>query len=131
MTDLTKREQGTLASIALEGLTRKYHKANPGLTKAQAYTAVYEAPENINLRAAERNSFYEGAGINKEYIEPIAKSSPAEEGYAFAYAMKLAKAAHDRDPSKSVAKHFTKLWEDPRIGEILRRHDRSERRLPE
>jgi hypothetical protein len=132
MTTLSKKQQAALASIALEGLVRKYRKEQPHLTAAQAFTKVYEDPANSVLRRAERNASYQAIGFDKELSVPVHESSAAESGAAYAFCMKAAERMHAIDPSKTVAGHFTKIFAaNDGVGLELRKSDRRERRLPE
>src|ERR1700730_5032404 len=61
-------------------------------------------PSDVNLRRIERNSFYKSIDYNCCYEAPIAKSiAPEESGAAYQTVMKMAEAAHKKDPSKTVA----------------------------
>ena len=64
-------------------------------------------PSDVNLRRIERNSFYKSIDYNCCYEAPIAKSiAPEESGAAYQTVMKMAEAAHKKDPSKTVAQHI-------------------------
>jgi hypothetical protein len=130
MTTLTQRAQGMIAQIALDGLARQIRKSEPHLTKEQAFVKAYTDPKNAPLRRAERNASYQDIGFDKELSVPVRESSPAESGAAYSFAMKAAERLHKIDPSKSISQHFVKIWEHEQAGEVLRKSDRRERRLP-
>jgi hypothetical protein len=102
-------------------------KREPHLTKEQAFAKVYTDPANVDLRRAERNFAYGAIGYGYRYEEPARKTiSPAESGVAYQAIMKMAAAAHKKDPGKTIEQHFAAIYSSD---ESLRRLDISERNV--
>jgi hypothetical protein len=69
---LNKRACGEVAMTVLRGLAEQLRKNNPRLTKEQAFTLAYKAPENAVLRRAGRNASYDAIGYAREFAAVFA-----------------------------------------------------------
>src|ERR1700730_18203033 len=97
-------DANNLALTVFDTLAAQVRKAEPHLTKEQAFAKVYNNPKHVNLRRIERNSAYASIGYDCRYEQPVQKSiAPKESGSAYQYCMRKAEAAlrTERVPSVS------------------------------
>jgi hypothetical protein len=112
-TTVTKAEAGRQVMDLIHAKAAEYRKSHPDLTEAQCFARVYEAPENVDLRKAERwcHGFAEFADDKVEKAWSVAREEPlVEQGRALDGLKRLAAELRRNHPFLTEAQAFAKVY---------------------
>jgi hypothetical protein len=125
------RKAGAVAEVLLQGQAERLRKEQPNLSPAQAYARVYEAPENVELRRAERmkNGFSDYAkreptDISEAGQFDFTKVDPELQAYDMF--QEMANELRKAQPHLTKEQAFSRVYSDPANAE-LRRAERAAR----